>query len=104
MGQARDTDNGKPVDTSGEYNFRDGKKSFDGIVDLAALLSESPQVHGCYTANLAEFALGRDVGGAEVDLVASLQEASLQGNGSIKEIMMTIVRSPQFVLSKGGAQ
>ncbi len=104
MGQARDTDNGKPIDTSGEYDFRDGKKSFDGIVDLAALLSESSQVHGCYTANLAEFALGRDVGGAEVDLVADLQEASLQGNGSIKEIMMTIVRSPQFVLSKGGAQ
>jgi hypothetical protein len=103
MGQARSTDNGKPVDTSGEYYFNDvGLQGFQGIEDLTALLSESLQVHGCYAANLTEFALGRDVAGGEAELVSGIQQESLDGNGSIKEIMRAIVRSPQFVTSKGG--
>lgn len=105
MGQLRTTDNGKPVDTSGEYEFNDrGLQSFENIVDLTALLSESLQVHGCYAANLTEFALGRDIAGGELDLVTSIQESSLDGNLSVKEIMMAIVRSAQFVTSKGGTQ
>lgn len=103
MGQARSTDNGNPIDTSGEYYFNDvGLQGFQGIEELTALLSESLQVHGCYAANLTEFALGRDVAGGEADLVTGIQQESLDGNGSIKEIMMAIVRSPQFVTSKGG--
>lgn len=102
IGQARDTDNGKPVDTSGEYAFDDGLKSFTGINELTELLSESPQAHGCYSLNMAEFALGRDVAGSEAELIASLQNNSMEEDASIKDIMMAIVRSPLFVTAKGG--
>jgi hypothetical protein len=104
MGQLRTTDNGKPVDTSGEYQFGDSTMTFAGIEDLVALIGESQQAHGCYAANLTEFALARDIAGGEGELVTELQRMSLEENTSIKDILLTMVKSPVFSTAKGGAK
>jgi hypothetical protein len=104
MGQIRTTDNGKPVDTSGDYLFADGLKAFTGIKDLVELLGDSLQAHGCYAANLAEFALARDIAGGEGELVEELQRMSIEGDASIKDILLTMVKNPLFVTAKGGAK
>jgi hypothetical protein len=104
MGQLRTTDNGKPVDTSSEYLFSDGVKAFAGITELIALLGDSQQAHGCYTANLTEFALARDIAGGEGALVTELQRMSRDDDTSIKDILLTMVKNPLFVTAKGGAK
>ena len=72
MGQLRDTDNGKPVDTSGEYRFADGLKAFDGAPELMALIAESPQAHACYARHLSEFGLGRDLDEQDREMIDGL--------------------------------
>jgi hypothetical protein len=96
MGQLRDVDNGKPVDTSSAYDFADGLKSFDGAPELMALLAESAQVHACYAREMAEFSLGRDIDQEDRALVGELQRSSLLEQQSIKDLLMAVVVSPAF--------
>jgi hypothetical protein len=96
MGQLRDTDNGKPVDTSGEYRFADGLKAFDGAPELMALIAESPQAHACFARHLSEFGLGRDLDEQDRELIAALERSSRAESQSIKELLMAVVLSPAF--------
>lgn len=103
VGQARTMDNGKPIDTSGTYDFGSGPTPFKDAAELSALLAESPQAHGCYAANLSEFALARDVAGGDGAMVAALQSASISQRRSIKDTLLTIVSSKEFTTALGGA-
>jgi hypothetical protein len=96
LGQLRSTDNGKPVDTYGEYSFADGRKAFDGVPELMALIAESPQAHACFARHLAEFSLGRDLDEEDRDMIDELQLASLSERESIKDLLMAVVTSPAF--------
>jgi hypothetical protein len=96
MGQLRETDNGKPVDTSSEYDFGDGLVPFDGAAELMPLLAASPRAHACYARHLAEFGLGRDIDDQDEVLIGRLQRASVLEGESIKELLMTVVASPEF--------
>lgn len=96
MGQLRDTDNGKPVDTSGEYRFPDGLKAFDGAPELMALIAESPRVHACFARHLSEFGLGRDLDEQDREMIDGLAQASRSESESIKELLMAVVVSPAF--------
>jgi hypothetical protein len=96
MGQLRETDNGKPVDTSSEYDFGDGLVPFDGAAELMPLLAASPRAHACYARHLAEFGLGRDIDAQDEVLIDRLQSASILEGESIKELLMTVVASPEF--------
>lgn len=96
MGQLRETDNGKPVDTSSEYDFGDGLVPFDGAAELMPLLAASPRAHACYARHLAEFGLGRDIDDQDEVLIDRLQLASVLEGESIKELLMTVVASPEF--------
>ncbi len=104
LGQARTMDNGKPIDTSGEFAFADGTKSFAGPAELAKLLGDSQQAHGCYAANVAEFALARDLGGLDEELVSLLQAQSLQQSLSIKDALLALVQSKTFTVALGGSR
>ncbi len=96
MGQLRDTDNGKPVDTSSAYGFDEGLVAFDGAAELMSLLAASPRAHACYARHLAEFGLGRDIDSQDRALLDGLQRASVLEGESIKELLMAVVASPAF--------
>jgi hypothetical protein len=96
MGQPRPTDNGKPVDTSSEYDFADGTKSFSGAPELMQIMAGEGQVHGSYAGHLAEFTLARDVDESDRTFVQGLQKASMAPNSSIKAMVLSIVESPSF--------
>jgi hypothetical protein len=103
VGHARTMDNGKPIDTTGEYAFSSGTKSYKNAAELSALLAEDEQTHGCYSANLTEFALGRDLAGGDAALVTALQSASLTSRRSLKDSLLAIVTSKEFATAVGGA-
>jgi hypothetical protein len=96
LGQVRETDNGKPVDTTGTYAFAEGLISFDGAPELMGLLARSPQAHACYARHLAEYGLGRDLNEQDRPMLSQLQRASLLESESIKEMVMAVVSSPAF--------
>jgi hypothetical protein len=106
MGQRRDTDNGKPIDTSSEYDFGAGLVPFDGAAELMPLLAASPRAHACYARHLAEFSLGRDIDSRDAALIGELQRASAIGGESLSSLFMAVVSSPAFGRrdSVGGAQ
>lgn len=103
VGMARTMDNGKPIDTSGTYDFGTGPTPFKDAAELSALLAESPQAHGCYAASLSEFALARDVAGGDGAMVAALQDASIDQRRSLKDTLLTIVIRKEFTTALGGA-
>jgi hypothetical protein len=103
VGQLRELDNGKPVDTASEYEFTDGLKAFAGASDLATLLAESPQAHACYTKHLAEYGLSRDLAEGDRSLTNQLVSASITPGSSIKHMMLDVIQSPAFRVRGGGA-
>jgi hypothetical protein len=95
MGQSRTTDNGKPVDTTGQYLFADGSKSFTGAPSLLALMAAAPQTHQTYSARLAEFVLARDIAEKDRTFVNTLGQSSMAAT-SIKQMALTVIKSPAF--------
>jgi len=65
--------------------------------ELMPLLAASPRAHACYARHLAEFGLGRDIDARDKVLIDGLQRASALEGESIKELLMTVVASPQFM-------
>lgn len=94
MGQQRTSDNGEPIDTTGSYPFAEGVKSFSGASELVQILADSPQAHTCYAKKLASYALQRDVVASDQPLLDELSQVS--GDGSLKELVVALVREPAF--------
>lgn len=95
MGRARTTDNGRPVDTKSAYPFAEGYKEFDGAAALMKLMAESKQAHACYAKKIASYALQRDIVRSDQALLDSLTNVSMAG-GSLKKVMLELVKAPAF--------
>ena len=97
VGAARDTDNGFPVDSAATYQFADGRSiTYGGAVELSRQLAASPEVHDCYTSQLLEVALGRDLRKTDFGVARNLADQSLQSRLSIKDLTLSVVSSNAF--------
>ncbi len=97
VGAYRTTDNGFPVDASAAYEFPDGREiTYNNAVELSQRLAKSPEVHACYTQQLLEFMLGRDLDAADQLVVRKLASQSLREKLSIKELVLSVVVSNVF--------
>lgn len=108
MGQYRDTEkNGTenlPIDSSGKYTFTDGAKTFTGVADLMQTLSTSQQAHMCYAKKLASYGLQRDIVEKDMPLLSALATTSMSTSGSVKQIMLDLIKQDAFRTRVGGAQ
>jgi len=104
IGMVRTVDNGQPIDTSGAYRLPDGLRSFANATELLTILAESPQTHACFAKHVAEFTLARDLTDADRADVFELMDVSLEPSSSMKEMVLSIVHSPSFLVRNGGAQ
>ncbi|HTN88594.1 MAG TPA: DUF1592 domain-containing protein [Sorangium sp.] len=103
MGQYRDEENGGlPIDSSGVYVFSEGAKSFADAGELMHHMAEGEQAHLCYAKKLASFALQRDVIPSDLPLVDTLAKVSRGASGSVKEMMLEIVKNDAFRTRVGG--
>ena len=103
MGQYRDTENGGlPIDSSGSYAFMSGAKTFSNAAELMRTLADDPQVHLCYAKKLASHALQRDIVALDQPLLQTLATASMTTNGSVKQVILQLVRSDAFRTHVGG--
>jgi hypothetical protein len=95
-GSKRDQDNGRPIDTKGTYMLGSVVRSFTGAKDLMSLLADSAEANGCYAKKLMGYALQRDIADGDGSLLTDLTTVSQ--TRSLKEMIISLVRSPAFRL------
>lgn len=99
LGRYRETENGAPIDTSGELFMSPDPEldgPFDGAAELSERLAESPVVVECLARYWNRFALGR-MDTAEDSCIAEQVSRSVQrAGGRLEELLIAIVRSEAF--------
>lgn len=102
-GAPRDTDAGKPVDTSGSVGYVNGwedaeaSASFATLPELGAILAESPQVRRCFATQVLRFQTGRlerDIDAAAIDALVERFEAN---DRDPREVLIGVTQLPGFV-------
>ena len=103
VGRSRAMDGSHAIDAAGEIVLTpatDG--TFDGVDELAALLSDSPDVAACYTRQWSLFALGSDQA-AELQCVGEdLGKAFADAGGRLDSLVLALVGT-RFFRERGGA-
>jgi hypothetical protein len=97
MGRARDV---AGIDTSGSFTLAEGDKNFSDGRELLQVLSETEQAHTCYAKKLSGYALQRDLVEGDRPLLEGLAQTSL--TESLKAMILSLVRDPEFRLRKDG--
>jgi hypothetical protein len=104
VGRLRTTDNGKPVDTAASYPFAEGTKEYKNSTELMQIIASGSQAHQCFAKKVAGYALQRDLVEEDRPLVQALGKVSLEGNASVKAVMVALSKENAFRTHVGGAQ
>jgi hypothetical protein len=106
MGQFRETEKSGndmlPIDSSGSFAFVGGTKSYKNAVELMNVLATDQHAHLCYSKKLASFGLQRDIIEADLPLLNQLASASTAASGSLKQVMINLVKQDAFRTRVGG--
>jgi hypothetical protein len=97
VGAYRTMDNGLPVDATGSINSTDVDGPFTGGVELSKKLAGSKTVAACVTQNWYAYAEGRDLGTADSCRLAKLNLSLADAGGDVRELLVAIVTSPEFI-------
>lgn len=96
VGAYRTTEREFPIDSAATYYFADGRAiSYTNAVELSKQLATAPEVHACYSRQLLEFMLGRDLQLLDSSVVNELAAQSLD-RVSIKDLVLSVVASNTF--------
>lgn len=107
LGRVRETEQGKPVDTSGKLSVRVGYSSeakhknpettltFDGPIDMLNKLAAEPRVHECYARNWMQYLLNREPTAVERGAWEALRSVSLEQD-SAQELLIALVKLDTF--------
>lgn len=95
-GRYRTQDNGKPVDGTASYPFRDGMQDYDGPIEWSRAMTDSVEAHECYVRHWIEFGLGRPAADGDDALITRVATASRDSGISVKEMLIQMVQSPSF--------
>jgi hypothetical protein len=98
VGQRRQTERGAAVDTSGAMVLDGQSVSFAGPIELVELLARSREAHRCYSRRWLEFAYGRPLAVSDLPTL----DAIAADSRPIADIILAIVRSPQFLSLAAG--
>jgi hypothetical protein len=96
-GQFRATENGAPIDATGEL---DGVK-FDGAVQLGAVLRNNPKVTSCLTETALRYSLGRQLIPTDDAWLARLKDQFAASGYRVPALFRAIAASPSYY-STGG--
>ena len=98
VGLWRDTDNGAPIDSSGEIPITDVAGPFQGAVEFAQKIAQSADVRSCYADRYLSYAYGRAISADDDCSRATVANAFEQAQGNVKELMLAVVQSDGFLL------
>jgi len=97
LGRYRTTENGLPIDTSGQLNGTDVKTaSFSGVSDLDAKLAGSQNFAGCFVQQFFRFAETRTPLPADQCTVTTWANAFHAGGEHINDLIASYISDPGF--------
>lgn len=100
-GAWRDTDQGAPVDASGEVLLADDADGpFDGAPQLAEQLAGSDLVRACVARQMMRFALRRVETAADGCSVDDVTAAFAQSGHDLRELMIAVTRTDAFLYQR----
>ncbi len=91
-GQFRRTENGAPIDTSGEISGR----TFQDSIGLAAAIHDDPAAASCLVTRTYQYATGRPVAKDERDWMSYLQKSFVDDGYKFPELLREIATSNAF--------
>jgi hypothetical protein len=97
MGRFRSTDNGLPVDSSGQLTATDVDGTFTGPAQLSVLLSQSQEVASCMVNHFFNFDQARDPVAADSCTIQNWATQFSQGGGKIIDLVNASVADRTFV-------
>lgn len=97
IGIERTTENGQPIDPSGDV---DGE-AFDDAPGFGARLAEHPRLSPCLVDSLFRYALGREPARGERDLLAWLQDRFAESGYELRPLLRRLVLSDAFRTTSG---
>lgn len=96
LGQWRDTENGLPIDSTGDVTGSDVAGAFDGAVQLTERLSQSQQVKDCLVQTWFRFAQGRAIADEDQPNLESLKASFVASQFEISELMIAVTQTSAF--------
>ncbi len=96
LGARRTTDNGAPVDTTGELVGTDVDMPVADAIDLIEALAGSRDVHDCAVTQLWRYAMHRTETDADRDALALLKETFFEDGGVLPNLIVRLVTSRAF--------
>ncbi len=97
VGLWRDTDNGLPIDASGNVPDTDAAGPFNGAVELARKLGESRDAQNCYVGKWLTYAYGRVETAQDACTRVSLQDAFAAAGGNVRQLMVALTQTDAFL-------
>lgn len=104
-GHYRETENGKPIDASGDMNDvealdTDTHAPFDSLRGLATVLTDSHAAKACFAKQTYRFAMGRLETAEDACGVDALSAAFEQSGGDIQELWIQLTKLDEFTRRK----
>ena len=91
-GETRTTENGAPIDTSGELNG----KAFDGVLQVTKLIRDDPATTSCLVNRAFSYGTARPPADNEKAWLASLQTELKKDGVKWRDLMRRLAKSPDF--------
>jgi hypothetical protein len=97
VGLWRDTENGKPIDASGEIPEVDVAGPFLGPVELAQKVASSQDARDCFAQKWLSFAYGRVPGEQDSCSLSQLETAFRESGGNVKALLLAATQTDAFL-------
>lgn len=97
VGLWRDTENGKPIDASGELPGVDVAGPFNGPVELAQKIAGSTDARNCFADRWLAFAYGRVLSDGDACTRAQLESAFSKSGGNVKALLLAATQTDAFL-------
>ncbi len=99
IGLWRDTQNGKPIDATGDIiQTEDLDGLYDGAIELAQAMAESEQVASCVGSQWFRFSYNRSVTPEDACNVEQIGEAFAASGYNIKELLVALTQTNTFLM------
>ena len=97
LGRFRITENGCPIDASGEFPGTDIQGKLPDALALSDRLSDSATAANCFAEHMFRFALGRPAAEEDQCEVEFIAQTLLSDKDSLQDLVKALVMSPSFL-------
>lgn len=100
VGRYRESENGKPIDASGELVEADVEGNFYGALELSDMLSQSDEVSACVVTQWMRFSLGRSETPDDACTMTEVAETFVHENYRMVDLLLALTQTDAFQYRK----